>query len=845
MTSAVLTGPAPAPVPDRSSHRQLPGSTAGAPARRWLRPGWPLVAIFVPFPLWWAMGLSEWICPIMAVPMALHLLRGRSISAPRGLGWWLLFLAWVTVGGALLQVDAYGAVADSSSTRFITWGYRLLWYVTITVVLMYVISTRKEFSTTRVTRVLGAMFVTVMLGGLLGVVAPYFEFRSLMEIVLPGSISHVQFVGKMIHPQAAELQQVLGYVSPRPSAPFAFTNTWGLNFAVTLPFFLYAWCGKDGGWRRMAAIPVLLVAAVPCIFSINRGMWGALVLMALFVAVRSAWTGRPAMLGGVLLAGLAVAVLLVVTPLGTVVADRFSNKGSEQGRTHLGTLTVESVARTSPLVGLGSTRDVQGNFQSITGGSTAQCPRCSPPALGTQGQLWLVVFSQGLVGLALFLVFFALVFLRHIRLRSPVATVSLAALVGVAVTLPVYNSLGVGLLVVMVAVGLLFREAERERLTKAPGLGSTLTTLGRYTSALRNSWAVVLVCVLLGVAVGGAWALLRPSPYTATQSVVLPKAPAYVDSGDGPMSIDTYGQLVASQRVLSAVASASHRSLEQVTAELGVTATPNTRVLHIRFTAPTPTAAQDGVEAGVNAFLTERQERLTAERDAELKDLNARTATLSQGVQMLDKALADAAARGAHDRSDDRVRVLGDRRSALLTQTHTVARQAVHVFAQGVDAGRATNAIRIIHTHDREKVALVSGCTGGFGVGAALAMLLNLAGPRLRRVRDVHDATGLPLLATVPYAPLDARTVDALVWARPTSYVAVDERDDVASGVAHTLSGLGSHVGGRSGAVVVASTRTRVDEVRDCCSRLALQGVDVRGIVLATRLGRHGERPGR
>ncbi len=39
----------------------------------------------------------------------------------------------------------------------------------------------------------------------------------------------------------------------------------------------------------------------------------------------------------------------------------------------------------SPLVGLGSTRDVQGNFNTIAGGAT-EMPPMHPPALGTQGQ---------------------------------------------------------------------------------------------------------------------------------------------------------------------------------------------------------------------------------------------------------------------------------------------------------------------------------------------------------------------------------------------------------------------------------------------------------------------------
>ena len=39
--------------------------------QRLFKPGWPLAAILVPFPLWWVLGVSEWIVPAMVVPMVL------------------------------------------------------------------------------------------------------------------------------------------------------------------------------------------------------------------------------------------------------------------------------------------------------------------------------------------------------------------------------------------------------------------------------------------------------------------------------------------------------------------------------------------------------------------------------------------------------------------------------------------------------------------------------------------------------------------------------------------------------------------------------------------------------
>jgi hypothetical protein len=799
--------------------------------QRLFRPGWPLAAILVPFPLWWALGVSEWIVPVMVVPMALDLLRRRSVLVPRGFGWWMAFLLWVVAGVWLLQVDALGAVADDSRTRLITFAYRLGWYVSITTVLLYVVNTRRELSTTRIVRIVACLFITVTLGGVLGVVAPYFQFKSLAELVLPSALTNFQLIRTMIHPQAAQLMGVLGYVSPRPSAPYAFTNTWGLNFAVTLPFFLWAWTGKDAGWRRWAAGPVILVAAVPFVYSINRGMWGACVAMALFVAVRAALTGRPGVLAGIVAGAAALAVLLAVSPLGHIVALRFSNEGSEQGRTNLGTLAVRSVTATSPVVGLGSTRNVQGNFQSITGGSTAQCPRCSPPSLGTQGQLWLVVFSQGLVGLVLFLTFFALVFLRHIRLRSPVVTMALCVMVGWVVTMPVYNSLGTGMLVLMVAVGLLCREG-------MAGVGGTATAsrsllpLGRYVSALRAGAPVIVVTALVGVAAGAWWMHLRPSPYEATASVLLTERPRYPSPGYARTNVDTDAQLIAGRTVREAAVKASGESPVEVSENLTVTATPNTRVLHLHLTAASPAAATAGVDAATAAFLRERTAGLEADRAVEEARLRASSDQIATGIDALNAQVVAARAVSRPHSVQQITAVTRDHRNELLARADLVARQYARIKGLVLPGGSRTAATEVTQSSDNAHVDLVSGGTAGIGVGGMLAVLWGAAGPRLRRVRDVQAVTGLPLLARASLTPQGEVPVTHLLADQEMAFVAATEVDATASAMADRLADSTDRPRHRKGAVVVASERTRVEHVLACQDRLTMQGIPVHGVVL-------------
>ena len=104
-----------------------------------------------------------------------------------------------------------------------------------------------------------------------------------------------------------------------------------------------------------------------------------------------------------LLAGAIVGV--AASPLGEMLQERIDNPHSNDRRSQLVVETVQSTTAGSPVVGFGSTRDVQGSFASIAGGDTPDCPACAVPPLGTQGHLWMLVFSQGLVGAALFLSF--------------------------------------------------------------------------------------------------------------------------------------------------------------------------------------------------------------------------------------------------------------------------------------------------------------------------------------------------------------------------------------------------------------------------------------------------------
>ncbi|HEY6740080.1 MAG TPA: hypothetical protein VI076_14655 [Actinopolymorphaceae bacterium] len=457
-----MSGTETATALDTSPSRPAPSSAriaALAPTRRLLPPGWPLSALFLGFPVWWALGLATFVFPLMAVPMAAELISRRTVRIPRGLGVWALFLVWMLAGVAMLWADAPGAVPGGmGGGRLMVFAYRAAMYVAATIILLYVLNAdERTLPTRRVTRLLAVMFVITTCGGLLGLIAPGFEFRSLLEIVLPGSLANNEFVNRMIHPAAADIQRVLGYEEARPIAPFAFANSWGANLSLYLPFFVLAWFGKDAGRRRFLAPLVLMAAMVPVVYSLNRGLWLALGFGVAYVALRFAFLGRVwavQLIGAALLVGV---VAFVATPLSDIVTQRLDSPHSNDRRTQLAVETVRAVAVGSPILGYGSTRDVQGSFASIAGGATPDCPACGVPPLGTQGHFWMVTFSQGLVGLALFLFFFARRFFVHWRDPSPLAITGCCVLMFFGLELLVYDTLGAPLVTVMIAIALMAR----------------------------------------------------------------------------------------------------------------------------------------------------------------------------------------------------------------------------------------------------------------------------------------------------------------------------------------------------------------------------------------------------
>ena len=628
---------------------------------------WPLTVLLVPYPLWWLLGLDTVMPLLLVVPMAVQLLRRPHVHLAPGFGWWMLFLLWVVLGVVLLWSDAPGAVPGADSSRVLVFTFRLAWYVACTVVFLWVSNLGRDLLPDQaVLRLVGWIFVVSTAGGLLGLLAPTFEIRSALEMLLPRGIGHNPFVASLVHPQAADVQMVLGHPEPRPKAPFPFTNTWGSCLSLSL-VFLVAVDLRGRRLARAAVAVVMVVALVPIVYSLNRGLWASLAVGLLGLLLLRLVRGDRAAFIALVAASVIGIAILAATPLADLYGQRIENQHSNDRRGQLLSVTTASVTTGSPVLGFGSTRDVQGSFASITGAATPECPACGVPPLGTQGQLWLVLFSQGWLGLAFFLLFVALSLARSWRCRTTVQTVCTFAVVFFVIQLPIYDTLGLPLYLVMIAVALAAREQRHEgrpgHLTGGrfphhlvSGPRSWRPTSGSPLRAISWLLALLLAPALVGGVIGATIAQLSThTTYRSTVWILIAPAPVHLDAGARPdlvtgtptpaakvreITVDTEAGLLLSRRTLSPVGRAADLSVSELRSMLAVTAAPSSQVLVLTMTTPVRADATSGAREVAASYLRSRETFVTQRRAALVAQLRDELDALDPLVLSLEQTRA-------------------------------------------------------------------------------------------------------------------------------------------------------------------------------------------------------------
>jgi len=452
--------------------------------RRWPR-AWPLAALLLGYPLWWATGMGEIVWTIFAIPMCVQMYRRRPVRFPPMFWVWGLYLTLVLVSVLMLNVHAADTIqTNPGGGNYVAYGVRLLNYVSVTVVMVYIGNlTEEELPRLRLIRWLSVVFITTVAGGLAGTVIPNFGYDSPLKNLVPSSLQGIDFVQQFTHIGTAQVQQGLGF--PRPSAPFEYANAWGNNYSMLLIWFVIGWVLLAGPKRRALAIGVIIASVIPVVYSQNRGVWLGLGLGVLYVALRLALLRRYAVLLGMAVAVVVSGVLVVATPLQAVVTNRLS--ATHNSNDLRGSLSIQAmtVAEGSPIIGYGSTRSTIGSNKSLAIGKSPGCPKCGNRVIGSTGQLWLVLVAQGYLGALLYLGFLAQGVIRYWRDSSLIGIGGTLVLLLSILYTGLYTAVVSPLGITLIGMALLWRNADARREQGAIERAQALQAREQLTAAFQ------------------------------------------------------------------------------------------------------------------------------------------------------------------------------------------------------------------------------------------------------------------------------------------------------------------------------------------------------------------------
>lgn len=442
----------------------------------WLaaHPAWPVTALLAGYPLWWVLGLGDYVWFLLAVPMLLRMVawrthRDRPLRVPPGFAIWLTFLIWATVAACTLTLNAPGTVSSPLSHRLIAWAIRMASYFGITVLFLYAGNlTERELPRSKLAWLLGLMAIYTTVLGVAAIAAPHLQFTSPTALILPHKLQTNTFIQATTHPGLAQVQNVFGTSSAqgRPKAPFDYTNTWGDCLTITVPWLLVA-CLASGASlrRRLVGWSTLLLALIGLLYSLNRGAWIAAGFSVAYLAVRLAARGRTGVMGG-LVALLGIAVIIgIATPVHTIISLRLQNGKSNDIRTSLFALSMRD-GLASPVLGYGDTRQQRGSPESIAIGPSSTCEACGQNEVGSTGQLSLLIVSTGFVGTFLYYGFFVYGAWRYRRDRSAYGQVGVLVILLSFIYMFTYDAVAAPLGLTMLAYAVLWRNDRHRQLIR-------------------------------------------------------------------------------------------------------------------------------------------------------------------------------------------------------------------------------------------------------------------------------------------------------------------------------------------------------------------------------------------
>jgi Mrp family chromosome partitioning ATPase/uncharacterized protein involved in exopolysaccharide biosynthesis len=365
-----------------------------------------------------------------------------------------------------------------------------------------------------------------------------------------------------------------------------------------------------------------------------------------------------------------------------------------------------------------------------------------------------------------------------------------------------------------------------------------------YGAMLRRRWWVLALGALVGLLLAIEVLVLSTKTYVATAGVQV--LPTGVDSSSvaggrtgGEINLDTEAQLLKSVDVATKAKALLKVPDEprDLAANVSVEVPPNTSVLNVSYSAPTPEDAQRSAQAFAQAYLNNRAEVATTKLKTEADTLRAQIAALNRTLEEVTGTKA-----ALPETSPDRAKA--DARENILINQITGLSGALApldaALAAKVNPGRVINSPELPTeaTDPNPRIYLPSGLLLGALVGLGFAALLQRVDKRVHNEVDLRRASGLPVLTTVPINRLSSIAAGISTHSSPAGQAFRRLRNLLVSkypgsGQIVLVAGVAKGVSGSLVAANLASTLARAgsDTVLVCAdlrsrSSLPLVGLD-------------------
>jgi hypothetical protein len=396
-------------------------------------PAWPVLALLWGFPVFWLLGATVIAGLVLTVVMLSYLAHHGATRLVPGVYAFTAFVVWVIPCVAMID----------STARLMGYAYRFSILAIVGTAFVYTISAGSRLGRRQIVNGLTFVWLFTIAGGVVGLLIPEVRLATPVGLLLPDSLTGNEYVHDLFFPPMAEVQHPFGAPVDfvRPSAPFPYANSWGVAIVLLTPVAVACFMQNRSRPVRALLVVGLVAMIAPALATSNRGMFVGLVLAAVYVVVRLAIRDRAAPVLTIAVLGVIGAGVLVGRGLLDQIHTR-QQYGDSSG-TRL-TLYRETFERTlhSPLLGYGAPR-----------------PSATEPVVsaGTQGYVWMLMFSFGFVGLALFLTFLWGTTLRTWRAPGDVDLVLHSVLVVASVIIAFYGLDIMQLLSIMLVAAVLLR----------------------------------------------------------------------------------------------------------------------------------------------------------------------------------------------------------------------------------------------------------------------------------------------------------------------------------------------------------------------------------------------------